>query len=113
MKSIMVTYPGFQGLPKGIKQLLLASESHFFEEAKSAPLPSTFSHPDYWAPSAARKPAAVHTLSPASPLHPQHATDDILNGIYFYQPMRNTTPTATPLVRHTENIFPTTGTNHN
>jgi hypothetical protein len=33
MKSIMVTYPNFRLLPKGLKQLLLASESFFFEEA--------------------------------------------------------------------------------
>ena len=35
MKSIMVTYPNFRLLPKGLKQLLLASESFFFEEAMS------------------------------------------------------------------------------
>ena len=35
MKSIMVTYPDFRLLPKGLKQLLLASESFFFEEAMS------------------------------------------------------------------------------
>jgi hypothetical protein len=34
MKSIMVTYPDFRLLPKGLKQLLLASENFFFEEAK-------------------------------------------------------------------------------
>ena len=28
----MMTYPGFQTLPKGLKQLLLESESQFFEE---------------------------------------------------------------------------------
>ena len=32
MKSIMTTYPDFQALPKGLKQLLLASESFFFDE---------------------------------------------------------------------------------
>ena len=37
MKSIMMTYPGFQALPKGIKQLLLASESFFFDEPKKTP----------------------------------------------------------------------------
>jgi hypothetical protein len=32
MKSIMVTYRDFQALPKGLKQMLLASESFFFDE---------------------------------------------------------------------------------
>jgi hypothetical protein len=32
MKSIMMTYPNFRTLPKGVKQMLLASESFFFEE---------------------------------------------------------------------------------
>jgi len=36
MKTIVLTYPGFQSLPKGIKQLLVASESHFFGEATPA-----------------------------------------------------------------------------
>ena len=36
MKSIMVTYPDFQRLPKGLKQLLVASESFFFDEMKTA-----------------------------------------------------------------------------
>jgi len=37
MKSILVTYPNFQGLPKGLKQMLLASESFFFDQSKTAP----------------------------------------------------------------------------
>jgi len=32
MKPIMMTYPGYQGLPKGVKQMLVESESFFFEE---------------------------------------------------------------------------------
>jgi hypothetical protein len=32
MKPIMIVYPGFQALPKGLKQLLVESESFFFEE---------------------------------------------------------------------------------
>jgi len=36
MKSILVTYPNFRTLPKGLKQLLLASESFFFNETKTA-----------------------------------------------------------------------------
>jgi len=34
MKSIMSTYPDFRILPRGIKQLLLAFKSLFFDEAK-------------------------------------------------------------------------------
>jgi hypothetical protein len=32
MKPIMIVYPGFQSLPKGLKRLLVESESFFFEE---------------------------------------------------------------------------------
>jgi len=35
MKSIITTYPDFHALPKGIKRMLLASESFFFSEAYS------------------------------------------------------------------------------
>ena len=34
MNSIAWTYPGFQSLPKGIQQMLVASESYFLNEAK-------------------------------------------------------------------------------
>ena len=34
MKSIITTYPDFQILPRGVKAMLLTSESHFFQEAK-------------------------------------------------------------------------------
>ena len=34
MKSVTTTYPGFHALPKGVKQMLLVSESHFFDEAR-------------------------------------------------------------------------------
>ena len=34
VKSVTTTYPGFHGLPKGIKQMLLVSESFFFGEAR-------------------------------------------------------------------------------
>jgi hypothetical protein len=36
MKSFIFTYPGFQALPPGIKQLLVASESDFFNGARLA-----------------------------------------------------------------------------
>jgi hypothetical protein len=35
-KSILVTYPDFQSLPKGIKRMLVTSESVFFRDAKTA-----------------------------------------------------------------------------
>ena len=31
MNTTILNYPGFQSLPKGIKQMLLVSESHFFD----------------------------------------------------------------------------------
>jgi hypothetical protein len=34
MKSTMMTYPGFHELPKGVKKMLLASETFFFDEAR-------------------------------------------------------------------------------
>lgn len=37
MKSVTSTYPRFHELPKGVKQMLLISESFFFGEARSAP----------------------------------------------------------------------------
>jgi hypothetical protein len=55
IKLIMTTYPGFQDLPKGVKQMLLVSESFFFDEASrqaknapaltSLPPPVTFVRP--------------------------------------------------------------------
>jgi hypothetical protein len=35
MKSIITTYPDFQTLPTGVKKMLLASETHYFDEAKT------------------------------------------------------------------------------
>jgi hypothetical protein len=40
MRTIMMTYPGFQTLPRGIKRMLVASESFFFGEAQSRPMKS-------------------------------------------------------------------------
>ena len=37
MKSIVCTYPDFRTLPKGLKQMLVLSETLFFEEALTAP----------------------------------------------------------------------------
>ncbi len=34
MRSIMMTYPGFQSLPRGIRKMLLVSETFFFVEAR-------------------------------------------------------------------------------
>jgi len=36
MKTIISTYPDFQSLPKGLKQLLVVSESFFFEKSERA-----------------------------------------------------------------------------
>jgi hypothetical protein len=36
MKSIITRYPYFQTLPSGVKMMLLASESHFFDEANAS-----------------------------------------------------------------------------
>jgi hypothetical protein len=36
LNSITATYPGFQSLPRGVKQMLLVSESVFFDEARTA-----------------------------------------------------------------------------
>jgi hypothetical protein len=33
MTTTILDYPGFQALPKGVKQMLLASESYFFDQA--------------------------------------------------------------------------------
>ena len=38
MKSILVTYPNFQSLPKGIKSMLVISESDFFRDVKTSRL---------------------------------------------------------------------------
>jgi hypothetical protein len=35
VKSIVVTYPDFQTLPKGVKKMLVASEEFFFGEARA------------------------------------------------------------------------------
>ena len=36
LKSIVCTYPDFRALPKGLKQMLLASEDLFFNEVQTA-----------------------------------------------------------------------------
>jgi hypothetical protein len=38
MRTIILTYPGYQSLPRGIKQMLVASENFYFDESKSAAL---------------------------------------------------------------------------
>lgn len=50
-RSIAYNYPGFQELPKGIRRMLLVSETHFFAEDKghrpprALPLPMFFPAP--------------------------------------------------------------------
>jgi hypothetical protein len=34
MSTTILNYPGFQTLPKGVKQMLLASEAHFFDHGE-------------------------------------------------------------------------------
>lgn len=50
MKSIILTYPGYQTLPRGIKQMLVASESDFFSEAIPARLNHGLGKRPYWRP---------------------------------------------------------------
>jgi hypothetical protein len=38
IKSIVVTYPDYQSLPKGVKRMLVTSESLFFRDARTAPM---------------------------------------------------------------------------
>jgi hypothetical protein len=35
MNETILNYPGFQNLPKGVKRMLLASETHFFDQPAS------------------------------------------------------------------------------
>jgi len=35
MRTIILTYPGYQSLPRGIKQMLVASENFYFDESRS------------------------------------------------------------------------------
>jgi len=35
MNTTILNYPGFHALPKGIKQMLLVSEAHFFDQPAS------------------------------------------------------------------------------
>ena len=45
MKSIVTTYPDFQMLPKGVKRMLVASESFFFQDIKPLALATDASKP--------------------------------------------------------------------
>jgi hypothetical protein len=38
LKSIVCTYPDFRALPKGLKQMLVASENLFFSEVQTSSL---------------------------------------------------------------------------
>ena len=35
MRTIILTYPGYQSLPRGIKQMLVASENFYFDESRA------------------------------------------------------------------------------
>jgi hypothetical protein len=47
MKSILTTYPDFQRLPKGVKQMLLESETFFFHEFEPAARIESHSRPEF------------------------------------------------------------------
>lgn len=38
MNSFIYSYPGFQTLPRGIKQMLVTSEDNFFKNARPTPI---------------------------------------------------------------------------
>jgi hypothetical protein len=46
MKTIILTYPGFQALPKGVRQLLVATESFYYGETSVAAQKSNDNKPD-------------------------------------------------------------------
>jgi hypothetical protein len=41
MNTSIMNYPGFQTLPKGVRQMLLVSEAHFFDQPVSHRQPQT------------------------------------------------------------------------
>ena len=47
MKSILTTYPDFLHLPKGVKQMLLESETYFFHEPGPATHIENHSRPGF------------------------------------------------------------------
>jgi hypothetical protein len=61
MKLIMMTYPGFQELPKGVKKMLLVSETFFFDE------PHTDAHPNGLSSPAATR-SAFHAHAVPTPM---------------------------------------------
>jgi hypothetical protein len=44
MKSTIVNYPGFQDLPKFIRQMLVMSEEYFFHDSQPRPEPMLPGH---------------------------------------------------------------------
>jgi hypothetical protein len=57
LKSIVCTYPDFRMLPKGLKQMLLASENLFFNEVSGAALLGAgrgVENNRFWQPSASQ-----------------------------------------------------------
>lgn len=45
MRTIILTYPRFQSLPRGIKQMLVTSESFFFGEAGATAAKVNYARP--------------------------------------------------------------------
>jgi hypothetical protein len=90
MKSIMVTYPGFSVLPKGLKQMLLVSEDLFFDEARlSWPNAAIGRVPRQPTPLDRVKNSAADLQRTVQNIHPQRLSDGIMNGARFYRSLLN------------------------
>ena len=86
MKSIMVTYPGFPTLPKGLKQMLLVSEEHFFAEARTAWPAAMGAQGQRWPASLASvKSGAAGLQRAVQTINPRRLSDGIMNGAHFYK----------------------------
>lgn len=70
-KSIIVTYPDFKALPNAIKQLLLTSESFFFEDLRTMSTSCRTAGPAFVTFTVAKTQSEPEPkLSPPPPLHP-------------------------------------------
>ncbi len=61
LKSVAYSYPGFQSLPRGIKKMLLFSESFFFSDEKCRSCTDFLRPParPFWVPPPVRAPVSV------------------------------------------------------
>jgi len=72
-KSIIVTYPDFGSLPNAIKQLLLTSESFFFEDLRTASMGNRgggLAVVTFTVAKPQPQPRQEPKLAPIPPLHP-------------------------------------------